>query len=66
MSQYKYNPPENDSSIVPFGKYRGQPVDALLADQNYLDWMLAQPDLVAKIQSRYPALFNIIMVGSHN
>jgi hypothetical protein len=64
MSQYKYNPPAEDSSIVPFGKYRGQSVDALLADQNYLDWMLAQPDLVAKIQSKYPALFNIIMVGS--
>ena len=30
------------SAVIPFGKYRGQPVDALLADKSYLDWLLAQ------------------------
>src|SRR5690606_16428300 len=26
-----------------FGKYRGQPVQALIADQDYRDWLLSQP-----------------------
>lgn len=54
------------SDIVPFGKYRGQPVDALLADQDYLRWAMAQPGIVAMLQARHPAIFNIITVGAPN
>jgi hypothetical protein len=53
-----------DTSLVPFGKYRGQPIDVMLADRGYLEWVLAQPGIVAMIQGKYPALFNIITVGA--
>ena len=26
--------------IVPFGKYKGQPVESLLADQDYMRWLV--------------------------
>jgi len=29
--------------IVPFGKYKGQPVEALQGDPAYADWLAAQP-----------------------
>jgi hypothetical protein len=34
--------------IVPFGKYRGKPIEELLADRSYCDWMLAQPGIREK------------------
>jgi hypothetical protein len=34
---------EPSAEIVPFGKYRGQPVQVLIADQDYRDWLMAQP-----------------------
>lgn len=45
----------DDSAIVPFGKYNGQPIEVLLADQNYLQWVISQPGLMAMLQNRYPA-----------
>jgi uncharacterized protein (DUF3820 family) len=30
-------------SVVPFGKYRGRPVDEMLADNGYMEWLGAQP-----------------------
>jgi hypothetical protein len=50
--------------IVPFGKYKDRAVDEPLADPNYLNWLLGQPDIVAKPQIRDPALFNIITMGA--
>ena len=31
------------ANIIPSGKYKGQPVEVLLADRQYLDWLTAQP-----------------------
>lgn len=31
------------SDIVPFGKYKGQPVEDMLADEGYMAWLEAQP-----------------------
>lgn len=42
------------SNIVPFGKYKGQPIAALLADHEYVAWC-RQNGLVEK----YPQAFNI-------
>jgi hypothetical protein len=28
------------ADIVPFGKYKGQPVESLLADQDYMRWLV--------------------------
>jgi hypothetical protein len=55
---------QQSSDLVPFGKYAGQPVDALLADENYLQWLMAQPGAMDLLQRRAPAVFNIIMVGA--
>jgi hypothetical protein len=30
---------QNNTEIVPFGKYKDQPVEIMLADQNYLEWI---------------------------
>jgi len=30
------------TNIVPFGKYKGQPVDVLAADHAYCDWLTSQ------------------------
>ena len=35
---------------VPFGKYAGQPFDALIADAGYTRWMLGLPDLSADLR----------------
>ena len=55
-------PPEND--LVPFGKYAGQPVDVLLADASYVDWLRSQPGVMEMLQRRSPTVFNILMVGA--
>ena len=51
-------------SLVPFGKYKGQPLELMLADQDYLQWVTSQPGLMTMLQSRHPAVFNIITVGA--
>ena len=45
------------NDIVPFGKYRGQPVAALVADQQYTDW-LTQQDW---FKARYAAIYNVVV-----
>lgn len=42
--------------IVPIGKYKGQPVEILLADRSYCDWLLAQGWLVEKYRELYETL----------
>jgi hypothetical protein len=53
-----------NSEIVPFGKYKDQPVELMLADQNYLEWITGQPGIMTMLQGKYPALFNIITIGA--
>lgn len=53
-----------EANVVPFGKYRGQPVEALLADQNYVTWIMGQPGIVQMLQAKHPTLFNIITIGA--
>ncbi len=33
---------DENNKIVPFGKYKGKSVEALLDDRPYLDWLLSQ------------------------
>jgi uncharacterized protein (DUF3820 family) len=44
-------------AIVPFGKYRGQPIEVLRADQQYVDWLMAQD----WFRERNPSLYQIII-----
>jgi hypothetical protein len=46
-------------NLVPFGKYRGQPVEVMLADRSYCECALAQPD----IRERYPTFVTIVVNG---
>ena len=32
----------NSTEIIPFGKYKGQPVEVLSQDKQYLDWLMQQ------------------------
>jgi hypothetical protein len=43
--------------LVPFGKHKGQPVEVLLADPGYSEWLLAQP----WFRERYVTLYQTIV-----
>jgi len=47
------------AEIVPFGKYKGQPVAALAADEDYCEWLTAQP----WFRQRYGNVYNILIQG---
>lgn len=44
-------------TVVPFGKYKGQPVELLLADTGYREWAMAQP----WFRERYPAIYQVVI-----
>lgn len=48
---------EPENGLVPFGKYKGQPVQALLDDHGYLQWLLAQ----AWFMQRYEQLYTLVL-----
>ncbi len=53
--------PNLSNIIVPFGKYRGLPVENLLADEgNYLQWMFSEPTLIARLRKRHPRFFAMV------
>lgn len=52
------------ADIGPFGKYKGQPVESLLADQDYMRCVVAQIGLMRMLQDRFPAMFNIITIAA--
>jgi hypothetical protein len=33
---------DTDSKIVPFGKYKSQPIEVLAQDRPYLEWLFTQ------------------------
>lgn len=45
-------------NIVPFGKYKGQPVDVLAADQAYCEWLRCQPWFAEKFRDVYNIVIN--------
>jgi hypothetical protein len=44
-------------NVVPFGKYKDRPVDAMMEDQKYLQWLLAQP----WFSDNYPQIYTIVV-----
>ena len=46
------------NEIVPFGKYKGRPVEALAADRSYTDWLTAQPWFRDRYQGIYTLIIN--------
>src|SRR5215475_10974387 len=45
------------AEIVPFGKYKDQPAEALLADRDYCEWLLGQP----WFRDRWPNVYQVIV-----
>jgi hypothetical protein len=46
------------AEVVPFGKYRGQPVEVLAADHDYCEWLTAQPWFKARYLNVYNTVIN--------
>jgi hypothetical protein len=46
---------DTSQKIVPFGKYRGQPVEVLRQDTSYLDWLAGQEG----VRRQYPWIFSL-------
>jgi hypothetical protein len=44
--------------VVPFGKYKGQPVEMLAADTGYAEWLLSQPWFRQRYGNVYTILLN--------
>jgi hypothetical protein len=44
--------------VVPFGKYKGQPAETLLADKDYTDWLVAQPWFAERFRDIYAVVIN--------
>ena len=47
----------NQNLIVPFGKYKGKPIDVLAQDYEYCDWLLQQ----GWLQEKYGNVYTIIV-----
>jgi len=45
------------NEIIEFGKYKGQPIEALASDPKYMEWLASQPWL----KDRHPTIYNIIV-----
>jgi hypothetical protein len=45
------------SSVVPFGKYKGQPIEVVLRDAEYARWVVAQP----WVKDRHPEFWSEVM-----
>lgn len=44
--------------IVPFGKYKGQPLEVMATDRNYVEWLTAQPWFRERFQPLYTVIVN--------
>lgn len=45
------------NEIIPFGKHKGQPIEVLASDKEYLEWLTSQ----SWFKSRYLNLYNIVI-----
>lgn len=46
-----------ENRIINFGKYKGQPVEVLATDKNYVDWLMAQP----WFREKYVNVYNVVI-----
>lgn len=46
-----------DNKLIPFGKYKGQPVEVLSNDRNYAEWLTQQP----WAKEKYPHVISVIV-----
>lgn len=48
----------SNDNIIPFGKYRGMPVEVLADDPEYVEWLQAQPWFRARYQKIHTRVFH--------
>jgi hypothetical protein len=53
-----------NSIIVPFGKYKGQPLEIMLADANYINYQKQQPGFMKWLQDNHITIYNIFTTGA--
>jgi len=46
------------SELIPFGKYKGQPVEVMAQDKQYAEWLTAQPWFRDKFAGLYTVIIN--------
>lgn len=46
-----------EERIIPFGKYKGKPVEVLASDEEYLNWLMDQ----SFFRERYLTLYNVVI-----
>jgi hypothetical protein len=46
------------SNVVPFGKYKGQPVEAMAQDEQYVQWLLGQDWFQSRYQNIHAVIIN--------
>jgi hypothetical protein len=46
------------SKLVPFGKYKGQPIEVLAQDRDYCDWLMEQDWFRTRFQPIYTVIVN--------
>jgi hypothetical protein len=49
---------DKKGEVIPFGKYKGQPIEILLADTQYRDWLLTKSWFAEKHQTIYNTIIN--------
>jgi hypothetical protein len=49
---------EMSAELIPFGKYKGQPLEAIQSDKQYIDWLLAQSWFKEKHEDIYTIIIN--------
>lgn len=51
--------PERTTHIFPIGKHRGEPIELVMADRQYVEWIMAQP----WFREKYAPIYNIMVQG---
>jgi hypothetical protein len=54
----------NDPIIVPFGKYKGQPMEVLLSDTSYISYQKQQPGFMKWLEENHVTIYNIFTTGA--
>lgn len=49
---------KDSNQVLPFGKYKGRPVEMLVADEQYRNWLMAQPWFAEKFRDVYNIVVN--------
>jgi hypothetical protein len=55
---------DSNSIIVPFGKYKGQPMEVLLSDTSYITYQKQQPGFMKWLEENHVTIYNIFTTGA--